>query len=50
MSLIISFPQKKKKKKKLHFIDHVKLSAFLNVHVPFAFKNNSKVRLLRKIN
>ena len=36
-SLIISFPQKKKKKTKIHFIDHVKLSASLSAHVLVAF-------------
>ena len=47
-SLIISFTQKKKKKKKLHFMDHVKLSASLSTHVPVAFKILVKLDYLER--
>ena len=50
MSLIISFPQKKKKKEKekLHFMDHVKLSTSLSAHVPVAFKIIVKLDYLER--
>ena len=47
-SLIISFPQKKKKKTKLHFIDHVKLLASLSTLVPVTFKIIVKLDYLER--
>ena len=45
-SLIISFP--KKKKTKLHFIDHVKLLASLSTLVPVTFKIIVKLDYLER--
>ena len=44
---MISFPQKKKKKK-LHVMDHVKLLVSLNARVPVAFKIIVKLDYLER--